>query len=128
MLLRLAGVREIAAGVGLLASRNPRPWLWARVGGDALDAATLAVQLRGGNPRLTNTAASLVAVAGIAALDLACARALDQEEERPAATPDYSRRRGLPLPPEEMRGAALEDFVVPRDLQIPLPLAPYPAG
>src|SRR4051812_11159227 len=30
-LLRLYGVREIAAGVGLLAARNKTPWLWSRV-------------------------------------------------------------------------------------------------
>jgi hypothetical protein len=128
MLLQLAGLREIAAGVGLLASRDPRPWMWARVGGDALDAATLATQLHGGNPRLTRSAVSLAAVAGIAALDVACARALDQEDDGSAATRDYSGRRGLPLPPHEMRGAALEDFVVPRDMQIPLPLAPQSQG
>jgi hypothetical protein len=127
-LMRLAGMREIAAGVGILASGDPRPWVWARVGGDALDAATLATQLRGGNPRATNTAVSLAVVAGVAALDVACARSLDDLAGPAEETRDYSGRRGLPLPPDEMRGMALEDFVVPKDLQIPHALAPYPAG
>ncbi|MDQ6680345.1 MAG: hypothetical protein M3Y67_05195, partial [Pseudomonadota bacterium] len=43
-LLRAYGLREIATGIGLLASRDPRPWLWGRVAGDALDVSTLAVQ------------------------------------------------------------------------------------
>ena len=30
-----------ATGVGILASRSPAPWLWARVAGDGLDMATL---------------------------------------------------------------------------------------
>src|SRR3954453_10522626 len=41
-LMRLYGLREIACGVGILMSRNPAPFLWARVAGDALDIATLA--------------------------------------------------------------------------------------
>jgi hypothetical protein len=41
-LVRMYGVREIATGLGLLASRRPVWWMWARVVGDALDAATLS--------------------------------------------------------------------------------------
>jgi hypothetical protein len=35
------GARELAAGIGLLYANSPAPWLWGRVGGDALDLATL---------------------------------------------------------------------------------------
>ena len=31
------GLREIAAGVGLLSASTREPWMWARVAGDALD-------------------------------------------------------------------------------------------
>src|SRR5919107_4006328 len=31
--VRLVGLREIVAAGGLLASRNPAPWVWLRVGG-----------------------------------------------------------------------------------------------
>src|SRR4028118_2183053 len=41
-LIQAYGLREIATGVGILASRDPTPWIWGRVGGDALDLATLA--------------------------------------------------------------------------------------
>ncbi|MBV8095896.1 MAG: hypothetical protein JO110_22235, partial [Acetobacteraceae bacterium] len=36
------GVREIATGIGILSAKSPAPWVWGRVGGDALDLATLA--------------------------------------------------------------------------------------
>lgn len=51
-LIRAYGLREIAAGIGILASPRPTArWLWARVGGDALDIATLTLAaLKPGNP------------------------------------------------------------------------------
>src|SRR5215216_3828329 len=40
-LMRLVGAREIASGFGILAQAKPTPWLWSRVGGDAMDLALL---------------------------------------------------------------------------------------
>src|SRR5688500_4378494 len=40
--VRAYGLRGIATGVGILAANDPTPWIWGRVAGDALDAATLA--------------------------------------------------------------------------------------
>lgn len=72
-LLRLYGLREIAAGVGLLTTNRPAGWLWARVAGDALDVATLvATAVRDKNQR-RRAIISTVAVVGVTALDLACA-------------------------------------------------------
>ena len=51
--VRFYGVRELAAGIGLLAAKDPTPWIWGRVAGDALDLATLATQFEG-NPRLAS--------------------------------------------------------------------------
>lgn len=45
-LVRACGAREIATGLAILLSKNPTPWLWARVGGDVLDIATLASNAR----------------------------------------------------------------------------------
>src|SRR5579884_2626028 len=42
-LLQVYGVREIACGIGILASSRPTEWLWARVAGDALDLGALGV-------------------------------------------------------------------------------------
>ena len=43
-LVQAYGLREIATGIGILSSDQPAPWIWGRVGGDALDMATLAGQ------------------------------------------------------------------------------------
>lgn len=115
-LVRLYGLREIAAGVGILASRNPTPWLWARVGGDAIDLASLGTGVDRHNPRLGGTQAALAAVAGVAVLDSACARALGESAARQRqAVMDYRQRSGLPRSPEEMRGAARADSVKAED-------------
>ena len=127
-LVRLYGLREIVTGIGLLTATDHRPWLWARVGGDALDALTLLGGRRGRHSRDGNLGRALVAVAGIAALDLVCAQAASataRAARRPL--PDYRDRSGLPRPPQAMRGAA-RDFPIPRDMRVPEALRPYTAG
>jgi hypothetical protein len=125
-LIRAYGAREIAAGIGILTQKDPTPWVWGRVAGDALDLATLAGGLDERNPRRGNVGIALAAVAGATILDVLCARALgtEREEERRRPLRDYSDRSGLPRPPEAMRGAA-RDLVVPEDMRIPEPLRPY---
>jgi hypothetical protein len=124
-LVRTYGLREITTGIGILAAPDPKPWIWGRVGGDALDLATLAGALGPDNRRQENVGIALAAVAGVTALDLYCAQALsgeEHEEHRPMV--DYSDRSGLPRSPEEMRGAA-RDFEVPRDMRAPEALRPW---
>jgi len=121
------GVREIATGIGILASRNPAPWIWGRVGGDALDVATLATGLESSNRRRGNVVLALGAVASVTVLDVLCARLLGTEQSPSHGTAyDYSTRRGMPRSPNEMRGAA-RDFEVPRDMRIPEAMRPYTA-
>ncbi len=108
-LVRAYGVREIATGVGILSQDDPTAWIWGRVGGDALDLATLAVGLRPDNPERTNVGLALAAVAGVTLLDVICARSLDAEDENQPPMRDYSDRRGFPRSPDEMRGLARED-------------------
>lgn len=128
-LIRAYGLRELAAGLGILNSEHPAPWLWARAGGDALDIATLGTRVPNSDGQLEHVSAALAAVAGVAVLDLACARALSREEgRRQAYVADYRRRSGLPRPPEEMRGAARADFRLPEDMQAPAALRPYGSG
>ncbi len=69
-LVRAFGVREIAAGLGILLQDRKGPWLWGRIAGDALDLAVLAAALRAGNRRRGNAALAIVAVAPVIALDL----------------------------------------------------------
>ena len=113
-LVRSYGLREIGTGIGLLAARNKTPWLWARVGGDALDLATLATR----TPlRRTGTLAAVAAVVGVAALDLAAARSLQRRQQAGRMVRDYSGRRGFPRPVQEMHGAARVDFETPPDMR-----------
>ncbi|WP_222183809.1 DUF4267 domain-containing protein [Geminicoccus harenae] len=132
-LIQAYGVREIATGIGILASRDPTPWVWARVGGDALDLATLAPAVPD-NPQKGNVLVAMMAVAGVTALDLICAQQLstarqqEQREQRLRYLPDYSNRSGMPRGVEQMRGVARQDFEMPRDMQTPEALRPWTDG
>lgn len=125
------GVREIATGIGLLVARNPAPWVWGRIAGDALDLATIAPRLDQWGPRRRERAGrAFGAVLGVTALDLACAAALTASGARgraaaPAAR-DYSDRSGFPRPPEAMRGVAAT--AAARGMRAPERLRPYTAA
>jgi hypothetical protein len=124
-LVQAYGAREIATGIGILASDDPTPWVWGRVAGDGLDVATLVTGLGEDNPQRGNVALALAAVAGATALDLYCAQTLSSESPQPLPPiRDYSHRSGLPRSPQAMRGAA-RDFEVPRDFRTPEALRPY---
>jgi uncharacterized membrane protein len=71
-LARGVGVREFAAGAGVLTNSVSRPGLWARVAGDGMDLALLTNALRSRSDR-RKVAAALAAVAGIAAADVVAA-------------------------------------------------------
>lgn len=103
-LLRAYGLREIGSGIGTL-SINPVPALWSRVGGDALDMATLAFGAKSGDDRgKKNAMMGIAAVAGIAALDAFAASMMAKRGgERPPPA-DYSDRTGLPMGIEASRG------------------------
>lgn len=77
-ILRLVGLQELAAGVGILSKRRPTGWLWARVAGDALHLSMLGSALATGPRRADRMAAATAAVLGITALDLYDAVALGQ--------------------------------------------------
>jgi hypothetical protein len=74
------GLREIAAGIGILLSRDPKPWVWGRVAGDVVDMASLAPALRADNPDRARAGLALAAVAAVTALDIACARQLGTDD------------------------------------------------
>lgn len=64
------GIRELVAAAGLLGWRSPA-WLWARVGGDAVDLGLLGRALKNHDGRgLARTATATALVAGITAVDL----------------------------------------------------------
>jgi len=83
-LVRFYGLREIAAGVGILTNPDSSKWLWARVAGDVVDIASI---LKGSDNGVASTGA-LAAVAGVTALDIYCAKRVSAEM---AGTQDVER-------------------------------------
>ncbi len=101
------GIREIVNGIGILTATDPRPWIWGRVAGDALDLATLSTATPNGSPRQKSALLAFVAVAGVTMVDVLCAHWLTEFQARRAApVPDYHNRSGFPQPIEQMRGKA----------------------
>ncbi|WP_375459183.1 cyclase dehydrase [uncultured Enterovirga sp.] len=127
-LVRAYGVRELATGVAILMSHDPTPWIYGRIGGDALDLATLGANFQGDNPEKDNLTIATVAVAGITLLDIACVHGLTSDKRLSSPGEfDYGDRSGFPLPPRAMRGAA-SDLDMPADFRIPETLRPWQDG
>ncbi|MGY4235783.1 hypothetical protein ACVIIW_004730 [Bradyrhizobium sp. USDA 4449] len=89
-MVRAFGLREILAGVMSL-SVDKNAGLWARVGGDGLDAAALLSGLTSDNPKKGNIALALLMVGGIAVLDYRAA-----QETKPQRPPPNARRKLYP--------------------------------
>jgi uncharacterized membrane protein len=81
-LIRLMGMREIAAGIGILAKPRPAEWMWARVGGDMLDLALLGLAMTSDYSRQGRLGTATAAVAGVTALDWLCAEQLSRTDEQ----------------------------------------------
>jgi hypothetical protein len=73
-LLYAVGVRELLAGVGLLATRRKGVFAWARVAGDLMDIALLGTGFA--KTRSPRAAGALGFVLGVTVLDLIAARRL----------------------------------------------------
>jgi uncharacterized membrane protein len=67
--LRALGVRELLAGVGLLAEPRSAGWLWGRVAGDAIDLAVLGGGLTQRRAKRGRLVAASALVAGVTAID-----------------------------------------------------------
>jgi uncharacterized membrane protein len=75
-LIRSYGLREIAAGVGLLATSRRAEWMWARVGGDMLDLASLGTVVGSEDNDRGKAIFGIASVAAVTALDICCAKQL----------------------------------------------------
>ena len=97
--LPVLGAREIATGVGILASGRPTGWLWTRVLGDVIDLTVLGRSLRGTQraPRRTRLLGSIGAVLAIAALDVITAWVFTQRRRRARFFPPVHSRVGRSL-------------------------------
>ena len=103
---RTFGLREIGTGIGILTSKDPSPWLWGRVAGDALDIATVSAGLVT-QRRPLRTLASVAMLLGVAYVDMKVAEAAPPQKKRDKTSRyDYSSRSGFPRPAAEMRGIA----------------------
>jgi uncharacterized membrane protein len=107
-LLRAVGGRELGAGAALLTRPQPAGWLWARVGGDAMDLGLLGAALRSEDAERNRVAAATAAIAGITAVDLLAATRLStaraaQESGAPAADAlRVEKAITINRPPEEV--------------------------
>ena len=90
-IMRVVGVREIACGLGILTQPNLTPWMWSRVGGDAMDLALLRRALASPRADQNRVSAATVAVAGIAAVDALCSTRLAAESNGQGETEATSR-------------------------------------
>lgn len=124
--IRAYGMRELLQGIGILGASDPTPWISARVAGDALDIATVLPGLAGDNPRKDNVLIALMALAGVTAVDVICARNLSEAPLAPSekVRRDYRRRSGFRRRAEAMRGAA-RDFKPPPDIIGPEAMRPW---
>jgi hypothetical protein len=77
-LIRAYGVREIAAGAGILMGSRIGPFIWNRVAGDAVDIASLGAAFRDDDSNRRNLAIALGAVLGVTALDIVDGLALSR--------------------------------------------------
>ncbi|MGW8141434.1 hypothetical protein [Sphingomonas zeae] len=114
-LIRAYGARELASAMPTLSIDKPIG-LAARIGGDALDLATLATALGRDNPKRRNAAIATALVVGITLLDVAAYTGVKAAHRRsPGDDRDYSDRSGFPRGAQASRGLAREDFNIPPD-------------
>jgi len=97
-LMRLIGLREIAAGIGLLSRRRQGAWLQARVAGDLMDLALLGATLIA-SPHKARALLPAAAVAGATVMDVYGARTLGPEDgvRIPPGLLRISSSEGLPV-------------------------------
>ncbi len=94
-LMRAVGLREVVSGIGILTQAQPTPWIWARVGGDALDLALLTSAMGSPGADRNRVAAATAAVVGVTAADALLGARLSAEVE-PAAQ-ETSEPRSVPV-------------------------------
>lgn len=80
LLLWSCGIRELAAGIGILThrSRKRSPYVWSRVAGDGLDIALLLAAFSSPRNARGRVGLALLAVLGVTALDYCTARELSK--------------------------------------------------
>jgi uncharacterized membrane protein len=100
--LRGYGMRELAAGIGILTQPRPAGWMWSRVAGDVMDLSSLASALSSDTNNRGRLAAVTAAVAGITALDALCGQRLsDSGSEQDSKKTKVTKSIVVDRSPEE---------------------------
>jgi len=102
--VQMLGAREIASGVALISGTPSRAGAWSRVAGDAMDLALLGAAFGADGANRRRLAFSAAAVAGIAALDIACSKRLGNATSGSHAGVDVTKSIAINRPPEEVYG------------------------
>ncbi|MFN7997158.1 MAG: SRPBCC family protein [Bryobacteraceae bacterium] len=89
-LTRSYGLRELAAGAGILSNRKPAAWLWSRVAGDIVDLTSLGLALKSRRNKRRRTLFGIASVAGVTALDVKCALHMTQHASAPQGRAEAS--------------------------------------
>jgi uncharacterized membrane protein len=89
-LLRIAGARELSAGLGILSNDRPTRWVWSRVAGDMMDLSMLGAAMTRNSTEHTRLSAATVAVLGVTALDIMTGNGLSSAQ-RSVANRSQSR-------------------------------------
>jgi uncharacterized membrane protein len=79
-LLRVAGARELTAGLGILSNNQPKGWVWSRVAGDMMDLSMLGSAMNKDDTDRTRLNAATVAVLGVTALDIMTGNGLSSQQ------------------------------------------------
>ena len=112
-IVRLYGGREILTGIAILSSKDPTPWVWGRVAGDALDIGTLAYGYTRDPDEVKSITTALMAVAGATAADVYCATKLSSGSKTPLPPlKDYSDRSGFPNGRPQSQAVVMEEVVI----------------
>lgn len=77
-LIRVMGLREIGAGVGILMQRNPTTGVWMRVAGDVADLACLGAAFLSSRSDRGRLATAVITVAGATLTDMLTAQQLSR--------------------------------------------------
>lgn len=102
-LLRLLGLRELGAGMGIMQG-NAAGFVWSRVAGDAMDLALLGKALRSRKSERNRVIGAMVAVAGVTVLDVVGGILLSRNPTEPEWRVARGDRAGIEAAdPREMR-------------------------
>jgi uncharacterized membrane protein len=81
-LIRLYGLRELAAGIMIFSQKDPVTGVWSRVAGDALDLTSLGVAATSADAKLGRVAFATANVLAVTALDVMCAMQLSNDSKQ----------------------------------------------